>query len=268
MNSVALPVATAPARSAEVDLARRAARADRSAFEELFRRHAQTAWRLAAATASDLDTAAVAVSAGFAKATRGSRRASAVGGNDRSRGEFRPVLLAAVYSCAMADSRHSRAAAPIPIAERRSSPARTEARTAAAFRSLPDRWRAALWLSEVEGMGPARVAVVLGVSVPVSTQLIERSRRALLSRMAQTPQTLPEHLGLALRPLAAPAPAELAELTAVRWRKAVAARVRWFEPVGRLGDAATRYLAAACAGLVALSVVGLGMAGLRGGVRS
>ncbi len=55
----------------------------------------------------------------------------------------------------------------------------------AAFRSLPERWRSALWLIEVLGVEPAMAAAVLGVSANGLAQLSVRSRTGLRERYLQ-----------------------------------------------------------------------------------
>src|SRR5580658_5445402 len=147
MNSVALPAsAKSQTLSAESDLIRQAARGNVDAFDELYRRHSQTAWRLAQAVALDRDSAAAAVGDGFSKALRPHRRKRLTDGWDDV---FRPSLLAAVYRSA-AERGHERIAAA-PTARSNSKNAGT-AFAEAAFRSLPERWRGAIWLSEVESL--------------------------------------------------------------------------------------------------------------------
>ena len=66
MNSVAIP-ASAPSQtlSGEAELVRSATRGNAGAFDELFRRHGQPAWRLAQAVAPSRDSAVSAIVAGF-----------------------------------------------------------------------------------------------------------------------------------------------------------------------------------------------------------
>src|SRR5439155_18071472 len=56
---------------------------------------------------------------------------------------------------------------------------------AEAFRSLPERWRTVLWLSEVEGMAPSEVAPLLGVTANTAAQLAVRARAGLRERFLQ-----------------------------------------------------------------------------------
>ncbi|MHB1533959.1 MAG: sigma factor-like helix-turn-helix DNA-binding protein [Acidimicrobiales bacterium] len=256
MNSVALPMgSTAPALSAEADLVGRAGRAaDQEAFDELFRRHGQTAWRLAQAVAPDADSSAAAVAEGFARALRSQRRRQSARGDT-----FRPLVLAAVYQSALEH-------AGKPGATGTPTPAKAvtgdAAVLAAAFHSLPERWRAALWLHDVEGFETDRLALVLGVSVAVAAQLIVRAERGLAGRLSQARRSVPQHLGAALGPLAAAFPANLAGRAVAQWRSGTAtgsasgqARSRWFD------ERAMRPLAIAAAGVLGLGMIGLGVLG-------
>ncbi|MBU4335882.1 MAG: sigma-70 family RNA polymerase sigma factor, partial [Actinobacteria bacterium] len=50
---------------------------------------------------------------------------------------------------------------------------------ARAFRSLPERWRVVLWHSEVEGLSPAQIAPLLGLSANSTAALAYRAREGL-----------------------------------------------------------------------------------------
>jgi RNA polymerase sigma factor (sigma-70 family) len=50
---------------------------------------------------------------------------------------------------------------------------------AQAFRQLPDRWRDVLWLTEVEGAGPAEIAPLLGLTPNAVAVLAHRAREGL-----------------------------------------------------------------------------------------
>jgi DNA-directed RNA polymerase specialized sigma24 family protein len=255
LNSVALPAsASSPAVSAEVDLVRQAGRGDGEAFHELYRRHSQPAWRLAQAVAPNRESAVAAFRDGFTKAVRSHKQSR----RDPSRGAFRPQVLAAVYRSGV-DQNYERDAIDHKPASSRAKAATPEAALAdAAFRSLPERWRAAVWLSEVENLDPPRIATVLGVSVPVATQLVARGRRGLAGRFAQAHQEAPEHLGPVIRPLAFAIPANLAEVAEAKWRATrierspiLAPATAWLEEKGKGPMSAT------VASLVALGVIGL-----------
>ncbi len=279
MSSFALPTRTSTNSSsmslgAEADLARRASRADQGAFEELFGRHHQTMWRLAQALTPDREAAAAGVSDGFVRVLRQVRRRQA-----DLRAELRPSLLAGVYragmdlarkpgqaerdAAAVAARRHGASAADEPgVAE--------DVLAAAAFRSLPERWRAALWLHEVEGMAPERMAAILGVSASVATALIGRAHRGMSGRFGQAGLDVPVHLGPSLRPVAGAVPTGLADVAVARWRIAVAADPtgRFVPATGWLAERAPRPLGIACGGLLAVGVIGLGVLSQHTGVVS
>ncbi len=270
--------ATAPALSVEADLVRLAARGDAESFDELYRRHGPTTWRLAQAAAVDRDAAVWAVGEGFVRALRSARRGQPAPDED---GGFRPLVLAAVYRSALDHARatgHSApATAPMPVPAGQATKARRGpeikprgggARAAdaalveSAFRSLPERWRAAVWLSEVEAMPPERAAPILGVSVPVAIQLVNRGTRGLTGRFTQAHRAGPQHVGTALRPLALTVPATLADVTAERWAAAQHERGNHLAPVTTwLSERAVRPLWVAVGSLMGLGLIGLGLAG-------
>ena len=263
MNSVALPASASSttALSAEADLVRQAARGDADAFGEIYRRHSAPAWRLAQALTADRQGATSVFRDGFVRAVRSGRAAR------RSPGAFRPHVLSAVYRAAM-DLASDRTAAP--IASRRTVAGGPDAALAdAAFRSLPERWRAAVWLNEVENLESDRVAAILGVSSSVAEQLIARGRRGLAGRFAQAHHEVPEHIGEVLRPLAIAAPADLAEVTTARWSAAGADHLSVLAPVsGWLEDRAARPMSVAAGALIGLGLIGLGVVSTSSTVRS
>jgi DNA-directed RNA polymerase specialized sigma24 family protein len=266
MNSVALPAtgtaATAvPAISAEVDIVRQAARGESSAFEELYRRHSEPAWRLAQAVSPDKDAAVTAFQEGFVRAVRSSRTLR------RSGEAFRPHVLSYVYKLA-ADQAYDRTSGPA-VARRQPQGGPDAALTDAAFRSLPERWRAAIWLTEVENMDSDRVAAVLGVSAGVAEQLIARGRKGLAGRFAQAHHEAPEHIGEVLRKLAIATPANLAETTTVRWAASGTDHLSSLAPVSSwLEEHAARPLSVAAGALVGLGLIGIGVVSGGGGVHS
>ncbi|HEX4862683.1 MAG TPA: sigma-70 family RNA polymerase sigma factor [Acidimicrobiales bacterium] len=264
MNSVALPVsATAPALGAEVDLIRQAARGNEESFEELYRRHSQTAWRLAQAVALDREGAVGAVGEGFGRSLRSLRRQSRLDSET-----YRPLLLAAVYKAAL-DHVHSHttptpafAVRSIPKGKGAHSKGANAALLDAAFRSLPERWRAALWLADAESMDADRIAPILGVSATVATQLITRGRRGLSGRFTQARRPEPDHLGSALRGVAVAVPANLADEAVARWRALVTDAGARFAPLtGWMNERAVRPLWVSVGGLMGLGLIGLGIVG-------
>ena len=132
----------------------------------------------------------------------------------------------------------------------------------AAFRSLPERWRAALWLSEVESLSTDRVAPILGVSTAVAVQLQARGTRALAGRFLQAHRSVPEHLGPALRPIGLAMPANLAEEVARRWKTASSDPNARFAPITSwIGERAVRPLWVSAGALLGLGLIGLGLVG-------
>ncbi|HET6965798.1 MAG TPA: RNA polymerase sigma factor [Acidimicrobiales bacterium] len=254
MNSVALPAsASTPVLSAEADLVRQAARGDADAFGELYRRHSAPAWRLSQAVTADRDSATSAFQDGFVRAVRSGRFPRRAGGDTT----FRPQVLAAVYRAAI-DQAYDRTAAPAPA--RRSANGPDAALADAAFRSLPERWRAALWLGDVENLETDRIAAVLGVSTSVAEQLVARGRRGLAGRFSQAHRDAPEHIGEVLRPLTLSMPANLQDVTTARWSTARGDHTPVLAPVGAwLEQRATRPMSVAVGALIGLGLIGLGV---------
>ncbi|HUE60735.1 MAG TPA: hypothetical protein VMO88_14245, partial [Acidimicrobiales bacterium] len=188
---------------------------------------------------------------------------------------YRPLLLSAVYKSAV-DHVHSHAT-PTPAFSTRAVPkgkgAHSKGANAAlleaAFRSLPERWRAAVWLGDAEGMEAERIAPVLGVSAAVATQLLTRGRRGLAGRFAQAHRPEPDHLGSALRAAAVAVPASLADETAARWRALVSdPGVRLAPLTGWLNERAVRPLWVSVGGLMGLGLIGLGIVGQNSSVNN
>jgi DNA-directed RNA polymerase specialized sigma24 family protein len=254
MNSVALPAsattsASSHALGAEADLVRQAGRGDAESFGELYRRHSAPAWRLAQAVTEDSDSAVSAFKDGFVRGGRTARRAGTA---------FRPHVLSTVYRTAI-DQSSDRAAGPAR-ARRAASGDPDAALADAAFRSLPERWRAAVWLRDVENFDSDRIAAVLGVSATVAEQLISRGRRGLAGRFAQAHRDVPEHVGDVLRPLVLAVPASLPELTSARWSSAGTDHLPIFAPItGWLENRALRPMSVAVGALVGLGLIGLGV---------
>ncbi len=57
---------------------------------------------------------------------------------------------------------------------------------ARAFESLPERWQAALWYSEVEGLAPRQIAPILGMSANAVSALSARAKEGLQSAWVET----------------------------------------------------------------------------------
>jgi RNA polymerase sigma factor (sigma-70 family) len=173
------------------ELTLRAAKGDTAAFEELYRRHAPAAWRVAYAVTGNPHDASDAVSESFTRVF-----ASFPAGRFPADAPFRPYLLAATRNAAIDGIRRAGKLQPSDI---ESLDFETAAITpgdavvgaldsslvATAFLSLPERWRSVLWLTEVEGLQPREIADMLGVSANGAAQLAVRARNGLRDQFLQ-----------------------------------------------------------------------------------
>jgi hypothetical protein len=66
------------------------------------------------------------------------------------------------------------------------SPAQSPNELADAFFMLPERWRAALWLTVAEGGTPAQVAPIMGLSEEGTASLVDRAGEGLRARLARS----------------------------------------------------------------------------------
>ncbi|MCU1449303.1 MAG: hypothetical protein JWP02_1473 [Acidimicrobiales bacterium] len=170
----------------DTELALRSAAGDVDAFDELYRRHAQSAWRVAQAIAANADDAADAVAEAFVhvfQALPAGRLTQGV--------PFRPYLLKATRNAAIDTLRRGQRVLPTGeigrLDETATSAGPSEhlviseevSLVADAFRSLPERWRSVLWLTEVEGLPARDVALMLGMSANAVAQLALRARAGL-----------------------------------------------------------------------------------------
>jgi len=175
----------------DVELAGRAV-SGQAAFDELYRRHADAAWRVAYAVTGRRDDAADAVADAFARMLKG---LSDGGLADPDR--LQAYLLATTRSAAIDVLRRSGKVLPTgdELAENRRPavagapdhlPGGMDAAImVSAFRSLPERWRSALWLTEVEEMTPSEAAPLLGMTPDGVAQLALRARAGLRQRFLQ-----------------------------------------------------------------------------------
>ncbi|HVE46990.1 MAG TPA: sigma-70 family RNA polymerase sigma factor [Acidimicrobiales bacterium] len=175
----------------DADLAVRAGAGDIPAFDELYRRHSQAAWRVAQAVTGNPHDAADAVSDAFTRVFQALPNRLQGGEN------FRPYLLASVRNASIDVLRRSGRTTPSDQEDVLDSAAVGREPSdlvladvdsdmvAAAFRALPERWRTVLWLTEVEDMPPREVAVLLGISANGVAQLAVRARAGLRERFLQ-----------------------------------------------------------------------------------
>ena len=191
----------------DAQLVLRAQDGDRAAFTELFRRHAAPAWRLALAVGGSPDIAAPSVAKGFTLTlVRLQRRTTSLAV------PFRHLVTRTSGEIAATASRRDDSPAdpaPNDLAE--------------AFLTLPERWRAALWLTLVEGGTAAQVAPIVGLSEEGTASLVDRAETGLRSRYARSTPLgafLLRDLDAAkphLRALALPVPLALEGDAVVQW---------------------------------------------------
>lgn len=161
-------------------LIQRTREGDRSAFAELWQRHYRAG--LAAARAfSSIDSDDL-VSEAF---TRIYKRTIDGGG---PRGAFRPYLYTTVRNIASTwGSANARVVdvedvddlAPTESAEEPVGRMVDRDLTIKAYESLPQRWKTVLWYTEVEGLDPAEVAPILGMTANGVAALSYRAREGL-----------------------------------------------------------------------------------------
>lgn len=180
------PKLTEETDAALVDAARTGSTA---AFEELYRRHADAAWRVAQAVTANVHDAADAVSDAFVRVF-----AALPAGRLEEAGQFRAYLFAATRNAAIDTIRRGGRTRPTDtIAELPVHTGPTDVVMASedsrivaeAFRDLPERWRSVLWLTEVEGMPTREVGARLGLSANGAAQLAVRARAGLRERFLQ-----------------------------------------------------------------------------------
>src|SRR5947209_8458632 len=161
------------------------------AFDELYRRHANAAWRLANSVTGNTHDAADAVSEAFARVLQAVRAGRLADG-----ASFKSYLLTATRNAALDGLRKSGRTRP---ADNESLDAPSTATgpmekvtghedavlVAEAFRGLPERWRSVLWLTEVEGVATKDAATQLGLTPNGTAQLAVRARAGLRERYLQ-----------------------------------------------------------------------------------
>jgi len=176
----------------DLDLARAAATGDGSAFDELYRAHADAAWRVAFAVTGNRDDAADAVADAFTRFL-----SALTGGRLADLANVRAYLLTTTRNAAIDVLRRNGRLQPLDdlgqseIGSLSAGPSDRvvegldAAFVSTAFLSLPERWRSVLWLTEVEGMSAADVAMLMGVSANNAAQLAVRARAGLRQRFLQ-----------------------------------------------------------------------------------
>lgn len=165
---------------ADADLVLRSRSGDAAAFGELWRRHYRSGLTVARSITSTIDPDDL-VQESYARIYQ----AILKGGGPN--GSFRAYLFTSIRNTAAAWGR-SRQESTIDELETVVDPSSTDAAvneeldrglTAQAFRSLPSRWQEVLWYSEIEGMKPAAIGALLGMSAGAVSQLAFRAREGL-----------------------------------------------------------------------------------------
>ncbi|HEY2428257.1 MAG TPA: hypothetical protein VGI06_04965 [Acidimicrobiales bacterium] len=163
-----------------------------SAFEYLCQRHVGPAWDLAYAVTGERKDSAAAVAEAFVRVLRPGRPA-----RFDSPGQLETALLSATRAAAIEAARRPHAEGAGERADvvdgealggasdAEGAPGSRLPIVTAAYRSLPERWRSVLWLTEVLHTGVGETAAVLGVSGNGLAQLSHRARSGLRERYLQ-----------------------------------------------------------------------------------
>jgi RNA polymerase sigma factor (sigma-70 family) len=177
-------------RTASADeqaLLRRLRTGEDKAFSELFELHAEAVRRLALGLAADRSEAEDITAETFFRVLQALRRGSG------PRDHVRAYLLTVARRVSW-EWRGARRDVPVTDDElnhRAGAGADAHAGTAernliaTAFTSLPERWRAVLWQTEVEGEQPAVVAPHFGLSANATAALARRARQGLRAAYLQ-----------------------------------------------------------------------------------
>jgi RNA polymerase sigma factor (sigma-70 family) len=180
---------------------------DSSAFGQLYERHAGAAWAVARQYTNSQADAEDVVADAFTKVWT---VVSGGGGPDVA---FRAYLFTVIRRLGMLRVLGSRRVTPTDDAatfeaafgdqESTENPALAgfeRGVVARAFRTLPERWQAALWYTEVESLTPAQIAPLLGLTANGVAALAYRAREGL--RQAYLQMHLQQPLDLGCRDVA------------------------------------------------------------------
>ncbi|WP_452738982.1 sigma-70 family RNA polymerase sigma factor [Streptomyces echinoruber] len=191
------------------ELIERVRAGDDTAYGELYRRHVEAVRRYARACCRDAHTTDDLTAEVFA------RMLQAVRGGSGPEHTVRPYLLVSVRRAAAHWTRTARREqlvddfavfaaqaarlsdrpdgnAPEPGADVRAMHEAEQSLAMRAFRSLPERWQAVLWHTEVEDESPGEVAVLFGLDANGTRALAGRAREGLRQAYLQA------HVGAAL----------------------------------------------------------------------
>ncbi|MCP2325445.1 RNA polymerase sigma factor (sigma-70 family) [Hamadaea flava] len=170
------------ALTSDAELLTRVRGGDTDAYGELYRRHADAAKRLAVVLARDRGEAEDLAADAFARVL-GTLRA---GGGPQT--AFRPYLLTSVRNAFYDRVRRNQKVEPTDVIEEYERPepyedpsiaALERSYAARAFARLPERWRAVLWHTEVEGETPTQIAPLFGLTANAVAVLAFRARERL-----------------------------------------------------------------------------------------
>ncbi|GAB3577983.1 hypothetical protein GCM10027406_13440 [Leifsonia lichenia] len=170
-----------PAETAVDDtLVTRSRAGDTHAYAELWRRHSGAGLAYAATVTSTFDAADL-VSEAFVKIMIALRN-----GNGPRNG-FRSYLYATIRNTAASWGAarnevaidHAEFFADARFSQEREDIVWEGRRVAAAFCALPERWRQALWYSEVERLSPPELGRLLGITANAAAALAYRAREGL-----------------------------------------------------------------------------------------
>lgn len=154
-------------RSGRGAVVERAIAGDEDAFHELYEQHAAVTWRFAYALTGTTRDAVGVVSESFARTFTALRA-----GRDGAT-EFSTLLLHTARHLAI-DVRRSHGDSPPPFEANEHS-----LTLARAFASLPERWRSALWLSEVEDQVTDQTASIIDLDAVDTAEITRRARKGL-----------------------------------------------------------------------------------------
>lgn len=159
---------------------------DAAAFGQLYERHAGAALVVARQYTDSAADAEDVVSDAFANVHR------ALLGGGGPEVAFRAYLFTVVRRVAAVHRTAGRrteptddvatletASTPVEAAEEPTLAGFERSVVARAFRSLPERWREVLWHSEVEGLTPAQIAPIIGLTANSTAALAYRAREGL-----------------------------------------------------------------------------------------
>jgi DNA-directed RNA polymerase specialized sigma24 family protein len=161
-----------------------------AAFEYLCRRHVGPVWDIAYAVTGQPQDAAAAVADAFVRVLRPGRAARFDSPDELDTALLIASRAAAIEAPRRPDTDRTGEVALGPGLEDGASETEPDSGSrlpvvTAAYRSLPERWRSVLWLTDVRHSSEAEATAVLGVSTNGLAQLSTRARSGLRERYLQ-----------------------------------------------------------------------------------